>query len=763
MEFQLRDKIDNQYRVTEKHFGGMSVVYIVLDEFSQRRFAVKTLKQELLEDRNASSRFSAEARTWMNLGRHPNIVEAIIYREIEGQPFLFLEYVEGADLQVLIDVERYLFPPQLTAFMLQVCAGMSYVHNAAMGPGGDVGVIHRDIKPANIMLTRQAVVKITDFGLAKTYGMATDHTDIGVGLGTYLYMPPEQLLDASSADKTSDIYSFGIAFYTALTGHTPIGGKNVGQIVRNILNQEPIRPSQLVAGVPQELEDIILRCIAKPREQRFQSFEEVQEALLEAQESIQEAHRDRDDVRRCRGCGYMSVYHHHACPICANTFEAIAYPPPEPKSATVNDTAEAAPGPRAETDDPEQEALNVLLQAARSWRAKDDLPRALNLLRQALALAPGHVEARREHDEITLELARRKPRGPARSYNWPMFRGNITRTGYTPDQVIPPLSRRWQYSVGDWILASPVVSNGLVFVGGRQSRPALQGRFVALEAERGQLAWELEMAHEFVLSPCVMGGNLLFVPCHNMLLALEARTGRRLWETMTQNPITCSPVAWQNMVCFGTEQGALHAVNAHSGQRIWSFQAEMGIYSSPLIWEGKIYFGSGDHRLYAIDQMDGKLQWEFMSANEISATPLFHRGRIYVGSADHRLYCLDCQSGRRVWEFQAGGPVNSSAAAKQDTVYFGSRDHNLYAVTADTGAHKWHFTAGDWINSSPAISERTVFIGSHDKKIYGVEAETGILLWEYQTDGEVTSSPALSGGRLFVGSNDGNLYCFKSS
>ena len=119
MEFQLRDKIDNQYRVTEKHFGGMSVVYIVLDEFSQRRFAVKTLKEELLEDRTAISRFSAEARTWMNLGRHENIVEAIIYREIEGQPFLFLEYIEGANLQVLIDIERQLFPPQLTRFMLR--------------------------------------------------------------------------------------------------------------------------------------------------------------------------------------------------------------------------------------------------------------------------------------------------------------------------------------------------------------------------------------------------------------------------------------------------------------------------------------------------------------------------------------------------------------------------------------------------------------------------------------------------------------------
>lgn len=757
MEFQLRDKIDNQYRVTEKHFGGMSVVYIVLDEFSQRRFAVKTLKQELLDDRTAISRFSSEARTWMNLGRHENIVEAIIYREIDGQPFLFLEYIEGANLQVLIDIERQLFPPQLTRFMLQVVSGMIYVHNARVGPG-DTGVIHRDIKPANLMLTREAVVKITDFGLAKTQGLNPGHTDIGIGLGTYLYMPPEQLLDASSADRTSDIYAFGVAYYAAITGRPPIDGKNVGQVVRNIISQEPVRPSQLVSGVPQELEDVIMRCVAKPREERFQSFEEVQAALLAAQEVVEAVHASRDDIRTCRGCGYVSTYSHRACPICANSFtlgHACEVP------ATETPPAEAETEITAD-EEPEMEAVAVLLQTARQWREKDDLQRAINVLRQAMAISPGHVEARREMDELVLEAARRKPKAPTKAYNWPMFRGNITRTGYTPEVLAPPLQRRWQFKLGEWVLASPVVSNGVVYVGGRQNRPAQEGRFVALQADRGELIWELSTQNEILLSPCVMGGNLLFVASHNWLMALDTRTGRRLWDFTSASPITSSPVAWQNMVYFGSEDGTLYALHAQSGQRIWTFRAEMGIYSSPLIWESCVYFGAGDHRLYAVEQHNGGLKWEFMSANEITATPLFHRGRIYVGSMDYRLYCLDYSSGRRVWEFATGGPVTSSPAACQDTIYVGSRDRNLYAVAADSGQRKWHFSAGDWIDSSPAISGRTVYFGSHDRKLYGVEVETGILLSEYATDGEVASSPAVSGGRLVVGSNDGNLYCFRS-
>jgi len=89
----------------------MSVVYIVLDDFSQKRFAVKTLKEEMLDDRTAIDRFAQEARTWMNLGRHPHIVEAIIYREIQGQPFLFLDYVEGVSLGQLIDAEETIRVP----------------------------------------------------------------------------------------------------------------------------------------------------------------------------------------------------------------------------------------------------------------------------------------------------------------------------------------------------------------------------------------------------------------------------------------------------------------------------------------------------------------------------------------------------------------------------------------------------------------------------------------------------------------------------
>ncbi len=765
MEFDLRDKIDDQYKVVEKHRGGMSVVYIVLDEFSQRRFAVKTLKEELLPDRAAVTRFSREAKTWLNLGRHPNIVEAIIYREIDGQPFLFLEYVDGSDLQKLFDAEQQIFPPQLLRFASQICAGMEYVHNLPIGPG-DRGIVHRDLKPSNLMLTRKAEVKITDFGLAKVFGGGAQITDTGLGLGTYLYMPPEQFIDAASADRSSDIYSVGVALYVATTGQPPVQGENVGAVIRNILSQEPVRPSQLVKNVPSSLEEVIMRCLAKERADRYQSFSELARALGDVESSLVEAVAG-EEVWACQQCGYLTRHKYRTCPICVGPMHLIAYRPDDGAGVSVAAPTRVpteTPAPTTETAAPDEltaSAVNDLYQRARKWQSEGDLRRAIALLRQVLAINPEHTEARQNLDEAALALVRQRSQKTTRAYNWPMFRGNVTRTGCTPEVVLPPLQRRWQKKIGRWITASPVITNGIVFIGVGVGEGTRSGSIMAISGKSGDVLWEQSCNHEVVLSGCVQDGKVAFFAVHNRLLAMDARTGALLWQVAVPAEITASPVAWENVVYMGTENGRLFALNSQSGQKIWDFGAEMGIYSSPLIWQGRVYVGSADHCLYALQATSGESLWQFMTGGEIYGAPAFHQGRIYVPSTDQRLHCVDARTGRQVWEFQTDGPIESSPAAWQAFVYVGSRDRRIYAVDAETGKHVWHFGTGDWVNSSPAISGRTVYCGSHDKNIYALESHTGVCLWQYETSAEIQSSPALSGRSLYAASNDGNLYCFR--
>lgn len=774
MEFQLTDLIDGQYKVVEKHRGGMSLVYIVLDEFSQKRFAIKTVKEDFLDDLSVIDRFHEEARTWMNIGRHLHVVEAIIYRNIGGQPFLWLEYVDGSDLQKLVEQEHRLLPTQVVLYALQVCEAMQYVHTAQVR--SQRGVIHRDLKPANIMLDRRLGVKITDFGLAKLYGGTRGLTDAGVGLGTYLYMPPEQFLDATTADATSDIFSFGACMYAALTGKPPVTGDTIGAVINSILSKTPPSPERVCDEVPAELAQIVMWCLAKPRERRFPSFEALGGALEAVLPIVNESSAE-SVVHKCQGCGHLTLHEYRVCPVCASYFdvgslrdflakgesrETRSVSVPQPSAATQPaEAAEAAPAPpTAQTPAEAGPTASDLYAQALQHRQAGRSRQALSLLRDALALDPSHKEARAAFDEVALQVAREKTQAATKAYNWGMFRGNVTRSGYTPEAIAPPLRRAWQTRVGEWIISSPAVVNGVVYVGAYVDKPGRHGRMAALRAQDGEALWTADFAYEIVSSPLVFEGRTLYFGCQNNLVALDAKTGRRVWEFTTAGEVVGGPGAWKRVVFFGSCDSRLYGIHPQSGQQMWAFSSRGEIFSSPAYWNGIVYVGSSDHRLYAVNAASGRGVWEFVSGGEIAGSPTYANERVYFGSTDRRVYCLDAQTGQKLWEHQTEAEIHSSPAVWGECLYVGSRDHFLYALDSRTGELRWRFATGDWVHCSPVISGNIVYCGSHDKKLYAIEAESGVLVWEYQTAGEVQASPAISAGAVYAASNDGNVYCF---
>jgi len=280
------EMIDGQFEVHNVFKGGMGVVYIVSDIKSQQMYAVKMFQEQFLWNRQVSEMFFHEAQIWIELEKHENIVQANFVKTFNGRPALFLEFVDGSDLETklsegALDIELAL------DLALQFCAGMGYAYEK-------LGIVHRDIKPSNCLIDGNWVLKITDFGLVAVF---SDKDDTGASplssqkrppskqedestQGTFAYMAPESFKAGVKVDTRSDIYSFGIMFYEMLTGSKPIPGNNVMEYMRHHSECIPLPPCQLNSAVPRELSDVVLRCLEKDPAKRFSTFRELKDVIL---------------------------------------------------------------------------------------------------------------------------------------------------------------------------------------------------------------------------------------------------------------------------------------------------------------------------------------------------------------------------------------------------------------------------------------------------------------------------------------------------
>lgn len=267
------------YRIVEKiGEGGMGEVYKAEDLKLGRQVAVKLLPSGSHGDQNAKSRFIQEARAASALN-HPNIVTIHSIEQASGYDFIVMEHVEGKTLKSLIE-NGAIEVSKLLDIGAEVADALFVAHSS--------GFIHRDIKPSNILVTARGQAKILDFGLAKAVGIAdrpvsgeftvSQLTKAGMILGTVSYMSPEQTR-GESLDFRTDIFSLGAVLYEAATGKAPFNGPSILSILHEIATVEPPSPSTISQNVPQGLDSIIQRALAKNKEQRYSSAAEFAEAL----------------------------------------------------------------------------------------------------------------------------------------------------------------------------------------------------------------------------------------------------------------------------------------------------------------------------------------------------------------------------------------------------------------------------------------------------------------------------------------------------
>jgi tetratricopeptide (TPR) repeat protein len=248
--------------------GAMGVVYRAVDPTSGAQVAVKVLLHA--QDPEDLRRLDREARIARD-ARHPNVVATLDAGQEGAHPFVVLELVQGESLQERLRRTGPLDPLEAARLFEPLARGLAHVH--------ELGVIHRDLKPANVLLDARGVPKLSDFGLARRTDLgASKLTATGMIVGTPMFMAPEQA-STGRADRRSDIYGLGATLYQAVTGQAPFRGADVVSLLRAVLEDELVPPSRLRPGLPEPLDRICLRCLARDPADRFASATELADAL----------------------------------------------------------------------------------------------------------------------------------------------------------------------------------------------------------------------------------------------------------------------------------------------------------------------------------------------------------------------------------------------------------------------------------------------------------------------------------------------------
>ncbi len=261
MMIQPQALIKGRYRVGRRlGEGGMAIVYLGHDLLLGRDVAIKTPRPQFSADPGFRARFEREARAAASLS-HPNIIDVYDVGEDEGTPFIVMELVRGQSLKEIIAADAPFHPDDVAELLEQIGGALDYAHVR--------GYVHRDIKPGNILVDAHGRARLVDFGIAK--GLADgDLTEAGESLGTVGYLSPEQAAGLM-ATPASDVYSVGVVAFEMLTGELPFAAETpVGVAMRHVNDPAP-RPSQVVPGLPPQVDPIILRALAKDPTKRWGS------------------------------------------------------------------------------------------------------------------------------------------------------------------------------------------------------------------------------------------------------------------------------------------------------------------------------------------------------------------------------------------------------------------------------------------------------------------------------------------------------------
>jgi len=347
--------------------------------------------------------------------------------------------------------------------------------------------------------------------------------------------------------------------------------------------------------------------------------------------------------------------------------------------------------------------------------------------------------------------------------NWPIYRGDAMLSGMAADELPEELSLLWSFKTESWIISSPVMGFGRVYIG------SSDGKVYSINLIDGSKVWEFDTGDDIEASPLLLDGAIYVGNLSGEFFSLDAHTGQVRWKYKCQNSIygsanwVRSPNNKKLLILVGCYDNRLYCFEAATGKLNWSYETDNYINGTPATDGVHVVFGGCDELLHILSISDGTKAGEVWAGSYIPGSAAFVENRAYLGHYDNKLVCIDTDEKKIVWEYEDKDHPDaffSSPAVGKDRVLIGSRDGYLHCVNRKNGEKIWVFQSRDDIDSSPVISGNKVVVASMDGRLYVVDLKDGKEIWSYEIGAAIFGCPAVAGGFIVIGADDGRVYAF---
>jgi WD40 repeat protein/serine/threonine protein kinase len=726
-----------QYTIIAKlGAGGMATVYRARQASVERDVAIKVIQTNLTQNPEFIKRFAREAQIVAALS-HPHILKLFDFGNQGDLLYLVMELVSGGSLAARLKACGTLDASEVASYLEQIGKALDYAHAR--------GVVHRDLKPQNVLLDETGNAILTDFGIVLIFGEATRMTASGMAMGTPSYMAPEQWY-GHDVDGRADIYAMAVMTYELLTGELPFTGDTPSLLMYQHLNEPPPLLRRKRPDLPQSLEKVLLKGMAKRPEARFQSASEFARAFRESLSGKTPPGVDVEAAKR---------------PLTPPESTAVSITPPAPRAERRGSRVLLLLGGLIIVA-----LLGViaLLLSRETPTASPASPSALAVLPSETATMPtiGANDAHR-----VAEIQR-------------LGRGTISQLAYSPDGRTLAVGGGigvWLYDAADLTRSPRLLGESLSYV--RSVAWSADGRLIASgsddgtvrlwEAASGRLLRTLTGHTDYVRSVAwAADGRLIASGSDDGTVRLwEAESGRLL-RTLEGHTDYVLSVAWSadgRLIASGSYDRTVRLWEAESGRLLRTLEGHTGWVRS-VVW-------AADGRLIASDSDDGTVRlWEAESGRLLRTLEGYTRAVLSVAwSADGRLIASGSSDGTvRLWEAESGRLlrtleghtdwVNSVAwSADGRLIASGSADRTVRLWEAESGrllrtleGHTGRVNSVAW-----SADGRLIASGSADGTVRLWEAESGRLL-QTLTTSWVNSVAWSADGRLIAsGSGDGTV------